>query len=195
MKKIILASGSPRRKELLENLGIKFEILPDNTPEPVLENISPQDAVMTLAKFKGDNVVSVIGKSEDCIIISADTVVAVDDRILGKPRTKEDAFEMLSSLSGRCHSVYTGVYLRENPGGKSVNFYEKTEVFFKNLDIKEIKDYINTGEPMDKAGAYGIQTLGAAFVEKICGDYFNVVGLPLCSLAKALKEKFDITFF
>ena len=195
MKKIILASGSPRRKELLENLGLKFEVIPDNTPEPVLDNLSPKDTVMTLAKFKGDNVAKILDKNDEAIIISADTVVAVDGKILGKPKTKEDAFEMLNTLSGRWHSVYTGVYLRKNTDEKSVNFYEKTEVFFKSLDIKEIKDYINTGEPMDKAGAYGIQTLGAVFVEKICGDYFNVVGLPLCSLAKALKEKFDISFF
>lgn len=195
MKKIILASGSPRRKELLENLGLKFEVISDNTPEPVLDNLSPKDTVMTLAKFKGDNVAKILDKNDEAIIISADTVVAVDGKILGKPKTKEDAFEMLNTLSGRWHSVYTGVYLRKNTDEKSVNFYEKTEVFFKSLDIKEIKDYINTGEPMDKAGAYGIQTLGAVFVEKICGDYFNVVGLPLCSLAKALKEKFDISFF
>lgn len=195
MKKIILASGSPRRKELLENLGLKFEVIPDNTPEPVLDNLSPKDTVMTLAKFKGDNVAKILDKNDEAIIISADTVVAVDGKLLGKPKTKEDAFEMLNTLSGRWHSVYTGVYLRKNTDEKSVNFYEKTEVFFKSLDIKEIKDYINTGEPMDKAGAYGIQTLGAVFVEKICGDYFNVVGLPLCSLAKALKEKFDISFF
>lgn len=195
MKKIILASGSPRRKELLENLGLKFEVIPDGTPEPVLDNLTPKDTVMTLAKFKGDNVAKILDKNDEAIIISADTVVAVDGKILGKPKTKEDAFEMLNTLSGRCHSVYTGVYLRKNTDEKSVNFYEKTEVFFKSLDIKEIKDYINTGEPMDKAGAYGIQTLGAVFVEKICGDYFNVVGLPLCSLAKALKEKFDISFF
>jgi len=100
---------------------------------------------------------------------------------------------MLSRLSGKSHNVYTGVYLIENLSGKSANFYEKTEVFFKNLDIETIKDYINTGEPMDKAGAYGIQNLGSLFVERINGDYFNVVGLPVCRLAKMLEElKFSV---
>ena len=194
MKKIILASNSPRRRELLETLGLKFEIVPDNTPEPMDGALSPQDTVMFLAKFKGDNIAEKL-KDDDVIIISADTVVAIEDRILGKPKTHEEAFEMLSMLSGKAHSVYTGVYIREKASGKSANFYEKTEVYFKNLDINEIKDYINSGEPMDKAGAYGIQNFGSLFVEKISGDYFNVVGLPLCHLGKELTENFGIKFF
>lgn len=193
MKKIVLASNSPRRKELLEMLGVGFEVIPDNTPEPELSGLSPADTVIQLAKFKGKNVASKLKSDEEVIIISADTVVATENRILGKPKTKEDALEILKSLSGSKHSVYTGVYIIEKSSKKSANFYEKTEVYFKNLDISEIKDYINTGEPMDKAGAYGIQSLGALFVEKIYGDYFNVVGLPLCTLAKTLKE-FGIDF-
>ena len=195
MEKIILASNSPRRRELLESIGLKFDILPDNTPEETDDFLSPEETVMQLAKFKGDNVCKKLTDNEPHIIISADTVVAIDDKILGKPKTKEEAEEMLKLLSSRQHFVYTGVYIRENNSEKSVIFYEKTVVHFKNLDIKEICDYINTGEPMDKAGAYGIQSLGALFVEKIDGDYFNVVGLPICALAKSLKESFGIEFF
>lgn len=193
MKRIILASNSPRRRELLENVGLKFDIIPDNTPEPMDGTLTPWDTVMSLAKFKGDNVAAKV--SGDVLIISADTVVAIDNIILGKPQNAEDAFKMLSKLSGKTHSVYTGVYIRENLGEKSANFYEKTEVCFKNLDINEIKDYINTGEPMDKAGSYGIQEFGSLFVERINGDYFNVVGLPVCRLGKELKENFGIEFF
>ena len=195
MKRIILASNSPRRKELLGNIGLKFDILPDKNPEPSKEGLNPQETVMFLAKFKGENVRKVLKADEDATIISADTVVAVEDKILGKPKTEDEAFMMLSLLSGKKHSVYTGVYVVENKTLKSVNFYEKTEVYFKNLDINEIKDYINTKEPMDKAGAYGIQNMGSLLIEKICGDYFNVVGLPVCSLGKVLKEEFGIKFF
>ncbi len=195
MKKIILASNSPRRKELLASIGLKFEVIPDNTPEEACESLTPEETVIYLAKFKGDNVCEKLEDNEPCLVISADTVVAVDNKILGKPKTKDEAFEMLKLLSGRHHFVYTGVYIRENNSKKSVIFYEKTKVQFKSLDIKEIYDYINTGEPMDKAGAYGIQSLGSLFVEKIDGDYFNVVGLPVCALAKSLKKEFGIEFF
>ncbi len=195
MTRIILASNSPRRKQLLENIGLKFEIIPDNTPEPMNDSLEPYEIVKKLAKFKGENVLKQLNSSDAAVIIAADTVVAVNDRILGKPRTKDEAFEMLTLLSGKSHSVYTGVYIIENLSKKSANFYEKTEVYFKSLDINEIKDYINIGEPMDKAGSYGIQNLGSLFVEKIQGDYFNVVGLPVCHLGKVLKQDFGIKFF
>ncbi len=195
MKELILASNSPRRKELLGMLGLRFSVIPDNTPECIDQNLSPAELVMSLAKFKGDNVRKTLSQSRDALIIAADTVVATNDTVLGKPKSKEDAEKMLMALSGKSHTVYTGVYLIENLTGKSSNFYEKTEVFFKNLDINEIKDYINTGEPMDKAGSYGIQNFGSLFVEKINGDYFNVVGLPVCSLGKSLSSDFGIKFF
>ena len=195
MKKIILASNSPRRRELLSALGLEFEVIPDNTPECIGEDMTPCEVVMELARFKGNNVLKKLDYAEDAVIIAADTVVSVDNRILGKPHSKEEAEEMLKLLSGRSHFVYTGVYVIENNGGKSANFYEKTEVCFKSLDINEIKDYINTGEPMDKAGAYGIQNFGSLFVEGLNGDYFNVVGLPVCKLGKVLREDFDINFF
>ncbi len=195
MKELILASNSPRRKELLGMLGLDFYVIPDNTPECIDQSLLPAELVMALAKFKGDNVRKTLSQNRDALIIAADTVVATEDTILGKPKSKEDAEKMLTALSGKSHMVYTGVYLIENLTGKSSNFYEKTEVFFKNLDINEIKDYINTGEPMDKAGSYGIQNFGSLFVEKINGDYFNVVGLPVCSLGKSLSKDFGIKFF
>ncbi len=193
MKRIVLASNSPRRREILGLTGINFEVIPDTVPEPKMSGLSHEETVMLLSKFKGDNVSKVL--EGDAVIISADTVVSVDDEILGKPKSSEDAFNMLSLLSGREHSVYTGVYIVEKNTGKSVNFYEKTQVSFKNLDISEIKAYIDSGEFCDKAGAYGIQGKAALFVEKIEGDYLNVVGLPLCHLVKVLMKEFDIKIF
>lgn len=190
MRKIILASGSPRRRELLTDLGIKFEITVDNSSEVTPKNASPDEAVMTLAKNKLQNVAK--NAPGDSLIIAADTVVAHDGRILGKPKDEAQAFEMLSALSGRRHSVYTGVAVGDNKTGKTVCEFEKTDVYFRELEEDEIKRYIATGEPMDKAGAYGIQNLGALFVEKINGDYFNVVGLPLCRLGRILKDEFEL---
>lgn len=195
MKKIILASGSPRRRELLEKVGLKFEVMPDNTPEQADMSQLPNDVVAELAKFKGENIRKNLTADTDALIISADTVVAINGAILGKPHSESDAFEMLSMLSGNAHNVYTGVYICDVQSGKYKNFYEKTEVFFKTLDTEEIKAYIRTGEPMDKAGAYGIQEYGAAFVKGICGDYFNVVGLPICRLCDVLKKEFETDIF
>jgi len=191
-KKIVLASNSPRRRELLEMIGINFEVIPDNTPEPINRDMIPKDVVCQLAEFKGKNVSKKIGKSENAIIIAADTVVVIDNEIMGKPKNDNDALKMLLKLSGNVHCVYTGVYVLDTETDNFVSFCEKTEVFFKKLDIDEIKDYIITGEPMDKAGAYGIQNLGSLFVEKINGDYFNVVGLPISKLGEVLKKNFDI---
>ena len=141
-KKIILASNSPRRRELLETIGLKFRVIADNTPEKVEEGLTPEEVVCSLAKFKGENVISALNKPEDSVVISADTVVVMDGKILGKPKDKADAERMLKSLSGRSHFVYTGVYVKDISTKKSVVFCEKTEVFFKKLDIFEIKDYI-----------------------------------------------------
>lgn len=194
-KNIILASNSPRRRELLAMLGLDFKIIADNTPEPMNGSLQPDETVCSLARFKGENVISALNSSEAAVVIAADTVVAIDGKILGKPKDREDAEKMLSLLSGNMHCVYTGVFVRETHTEKTVIFCEKTEVFFKKLDIGEIKDYINTGEPMDKAGAYGIQNLGSLFVERINGDYFNVVGLPLSKLGETLKNDFGIKLF
>lgn len=176
-------------------LNLKFQVIADNTPEPVDKELSPDTLVCGLARFKGKNVIKNLRDTVDAVVIAADTVVAVDDKVLGKPKDAEDAERMLVELSGRSHFVYTGVYVEDICTKKSVSFCEKTEVFFKKLDISEIRDYINTGEPMDKAGAYGIQNLGSLFVEKIYGDYFNVVGLPVSKLCQVLKKDFGIKVF
>lgn len=190
MKNVILASQSPRRRELMKLLGIDFKVMVDNTPEHIDTNLPPDKVVCALAGFKGENVAKTLGDDADAVIIAADTVVAADGKILGKPADADEAEKMLSFLSSRVHEVYTGVYIKDIVTGESVNFHEKTEVFFRRLDMEEIKRYIKTGEPMDKAGAYGIQGLGALFVERINGDYFNVVGLPVCKLAESLKKDF-----
>lgn len=195
MKDIILASQSPRRQELLNKLGIDFEVMVDDTPEYIDKKQLPYEVVCALAEFKGENVAARLGPDKNAIIIAADTVVSVDDKILGKPTGEGDAEKMLLLLNGRAHEVYTGVYIKDVECNKKVVFYEKTEVFFRKLDIKEIKAYIKTKEPMDKAGAYGIQGVGAVFVEKITGDYFNVVGLPVCRLAESLKNDFGFDFW
>ena len=189
MKKIILASNSPRRKEILENLNIKFDILsPDADESSVDKTLPPELYVENLASLKAFAAAkkTVLQK----IIIGADTVVALDDKILLKPKDDDDAFNMLKSLSGRAHSVYTGICVVNSHTAKSCIAYEKTDVYFRNLDDDEILRYIQTGESADKAGAYGIQGLGSLFIEKIDGDYFNVVGLPVCKLAKILKDEF-----
>ncbi len=194
-KRIILASNSPRRRELLSMLGLEFDVIADNTPENIDRNLKPDEVVNELARFKGENVIGKLPENTDGIIIAADTVVVIDGKITGKPKDEKDAERMLLELSSNVHYVYTGVYVKDICTKKAVTFCEKTEVFFKDLDIMEIKDYINTGESMDKAGAYGIQNIGSLFVEKIKGDYFNVVGLPLCHLGKVLTTEFNIKIF
>ncbi len=191
-KRIILASNSPRRRELLQMIGLKFDIIADNTPEPINQDMTPDAVVCQLAEFKGKNISKKLDGAKNSLIIAADTIVAIEDEILGKPKDANDALNMLLKLSGNMHCVYTGVYVLDTDTNNFAVFCEKTEVFFKKLDIDEIKDYIITGEPMDKAGAYGIQNLGSLFVERINGDYFNVVGLPISRLAEVLKNKFDI---
>ena len=189
MKKIILASNSPRRNEILENLNIKFDVLsPDADESSVDKTLPPELYVENLASLKAFAAAkkTVLQK----IIIGADTIVALDDKILLKPKDDDDAFNMLKSLSGRVHSVYTGICVVNSHTAKSCIAYEKTDVYFRKLDDDEILRYIQTGESADKAGAYGIQGLGSLFIEKIDGDYFNVVGLPVCKLAKILKDEF-----
>ncbi len=180
--KIILASGSPRRKEILHSAGYEFEVRTSSADETLPKNISPEEAVMYLAQIKGDAIKS----EDDEIVISADTVVVLDGEILGKPKDISDAHRMLTALSGRTHSVLTGVCIRNKE--KKTVFYENTEVEFWNLTQEEISDYIKTGEPFDKAGGYGIQGKGAMLVKKINGDYLNVVGLPMSRLKRELEN-------
>lgn len=190
-RKIVLASQSPRRRELLAGLISDFEIITDNSEEVVEPELLPEEVVKKLAMQKAQNVSE---KADDnAIIIAADTVVFIDGVILGKPADKEEAAVMLRKLSGREHHVCTGIAVIDNKTGKAVSDIQRTAVSFKPLSDGEIDRYIATGEPMDKAGAYGIQELGALFVEGIKGDYFNVVGLPVCKLAQILKREFNYT--
>ena len=180
--KLVLASASPRRQELIQLLGLRAEIHPSGIAEDVTE-ADPSLLVQKLAFRKAEDVAKQYPK--DYLVVGADTVVFFEDRILGKPKSEEDAYRMLSALSGRTHQVYTGVSLHFQ--GKKMGFYEKTEVQFARLTEREIWDYIESKEPMDKAGAYGIQGRFAPFVKGIAGDYYNVMGLPLARLYQALK--------
>ena len=192
MNKFVLASASPRRRELLENIGLEFDIVVSSADESVIDrSIPPELLVKELAVLKATETAKhIAGKKH---IISADTIVVFEDRVLEKPKDEEDAKRMLMALSGKKHDVYTGVCVFRTEDNMLVAKCEKTSVEFKELSEETIINYIKTGEPMDKAGAYGIQGLGALLVKGIEGDYFNVVGLPLGLLSDILKEEFLIT--
>ena len=182
---IILASASPRRRELLEHFNIPgLAVVPARGEAPVPEGAAPADAVMAISRGKALDVAEQCAPGD--VIIAADTVVALDGDILGKPRDAAEAAEMLRRLSGRAHEVYTGVTVLG--GGRELCCAERTAVRFRALAEEEIAAYVATGEPLDKAGAYGAQGLGALFVEGITGDFFNVMGLPLCRLGRMLNE-------
>lgn len=184
MMEIILASASPRRKELLEQIGVIFEVIPSGYEE--LEKFStPQETVMEYAHSKALEISKKVG--EDSIIIGADTIVVMDE-IMGKPIDKDDAERMLKKLSGNMHRVITGLSVIDNKMGKTITTYEETKVYFKTLSKREIDCYLRSGEPMGKAGAYGIQGKAAVFVERLEGCYFNVVGLPIYRLSEIFKE-------
>ena len=183
--RIILASQSPRRRELLERMGItKFDIIPAQGEEVAAPGLTPQALVEELSRQKCAEVAACVGPED--LVIAADTVVAIDGQVLGKPRSREHAMEMLSELSGREHHVYTGFTVTR--GGQTVTGHEDTAVCFRPLTAGEIAAYVDTGEPMDKAGSYGIQGRGCVLVEGIRGDYYNVVGLPVCRLAQVLAQ-------
>ncbi|MCL2056910.1 MAG: Maf family protein [Oscillospiraceae bacterium] len=180
---MILASASPRRRELLCVITDEFTVEPPDVSEEFPAGMRLDEAVMLLALRKAAFVAE---KHPGELVIGADTVVVLDGAVLGKPADEDDAFRMLSALSGKTHTVYTGAALVRD-AAESV-FCVSTRVTFRELASDEIREYISTGEPMDKAGAYGIQKKGALFVREIHGDYFNVVGLPLCSLYSKLNE-------
>lgn len=180
MKHIILASASPRRKEILELADLKFDIMPSDAQE-ITTKTAPNEVVMELASIKAKDIYK---KSEkQSMIVGADTVVAYQGQILGKPTDEADAKRMLTMLSGQTHEVYTGVCIIED--GKTKTFYEETKVTFYEISDEQIDHYIKTGEPMDKAGSYGIQGKAAVFIKGIEGDYYNVVGFPI---ARFLQE-------
>lgn len=191
MSKFVLASASPRRKELLENIGVEFDIIVSSADESGADrNMAPDMLVKELAMLKA--AASAKYAKGDCYIIGADTVVVYEGEVMGKPKNPKDAEEMLGKLSGNKHYVYTGVCVFNTKDCSAVCRAEKTVVKFKELSPQTIKNYINTGEPMDKAGAYGIQGKGALLIEGIEGDYFNVVGLPLGLLSDMLKKEYNI---
>lgn len=181
--RIILASASPRRKELLEMMGMSFEIIPASD-EKTPEGLSPGETVSFTAMEKAKSVYEKV--KDDSLIIAADTMVYCDGKALGKPKSEKEAFSMLKMLSGREHFVYSGVAIVQ--GEKKLSGFEKTAVRFCPMTDDEIRRYIETKEPMDKAGAYGAQGKGAVFIEGIDGDFFNVMGLPLHRLSKMLEE-------
>lgn len=183
MQRLILASSSPRRKELLENLHLKFDISSSNVDESFHHDLPPNKVVMELAFRKASYVSQ---REPDAFVIGSDTVVVHDGNILGKPNHADEAFTMLSALSGKTHSVFTGVCIMAP--NQDIQFYEKTDVTFWELSNEEIKAYIESGEPFDKAGGYGIQGLGSYLVRKIHGDYFSVVGLPIARTVRELKN-------
>lgn len=189
---IILASASPRRKEILQNTKLKFEIQKSDIEEVILENESPESMVVRLAYEKAYDVAQ---KNKDKLVIGADTIVALDNEVLGKPKDKEEAYQRIKKLSNKTHKVITGISLINISHGMVVNDYVVSLVTFKDLSEDSIKDYINTNESLDKAGAYGIQGYGALLVDNIQGDYFNIVGLPISKLSDLLKDHFDINLF
>ena len=188
-KKIILASKSPRRREILENMGVDFIIDVADADESVDGSLSPVEAVCEISRRKARAVVP-RHEGEDFIVISADTVVVINGKIIGKPKDEEDAFNILKSLSGKTHEVYTGFTVTDGKDEKTD--FEVTQVHFKELDDDAVTRYIATGECMDKAGAYGIQQKGNLFVEYIHGDYYNVVGFPISKICVTVKELFGI---
>lgn len=189
---IILASASPRRKEILQNTKLKFEIQKSEIEEAVFEEESPESMVVRLAYEKAFDVAQ---KNREKLVIGADTIVVLGDEVLGKPKDEEEAFDMIQKLSNKTHRVITGISLINLKKGIVVNDYQVSYVTFKDLSEDSIKDYINTNESLDKAGGYGIQGYGALLVEGIQGDYFNIVGLPISKLSDLLKDHFDINLF
>ncbi|MGI6706382.1 MAG: Maf family protein [Clostridia bacterium] len=186
MRKITLASGSPRRKELLLQMGLSFDVVPSSVEETIPDGFSFAETVKILAKQKAESVVAISNK--DSIVIGADTIVVFEEEILGKPRDQNHAFQMLKALQSREHLVFTGLCLIDNSSHRILLDHEKTIVKMATIDDDEIARYIATGEPMDKAGAYGIQGRGGMFIEEIRGCYYNVVGLPLAKLRFMLKQ-------
>ena len=191
MKKIILASGSPRRKEILETVGASFEVKTSDIEEVVREGESPETVVAALAFEKGFDISK--DAEEGTLVISADTIV-FKDVILGKPKDEADAFSMLQSLKNDQHSVYTGICVIEAGTTNKIVKVVETKVFTKNYSDEKIKRYIESGEVWGKAGAYAIQGLGSTLIDHIEGDYLNVVGLPVSQLESILQEYYGIEF-
>jgi len=185
MKRIVLASASPRRKQLLEQLGLRFEVESSDYDEEMTSGSEPHEMARELSLGKARTAAR---KHQNALIIAADTLVVLGDRILGKPHTNSEAREMLRALNGQVHSVITGFTILDAETGKVLSRSVETRVHMRKLTMREIDGYVRTKEPLDKAGGYAIQGRGAVLVERIEGDYSNVVGLPLSALAESLRE-------
>ena len=184
-KKIILASASPRRKEILEKTGLKFMV----DASDYEEDLSLRMPARRLARYLScEKAKAIANRYKNAIIIAADTIICLDDKVFGKPRNESDAKRMLNILNGKSHYVITGFTIIDTGEGQSVSRSVVTKVYFKRITRKWIEEYVGTGEPLDKAGAYAIQGVGAAIVKKIEGDYNNVVGLPIDALMKAIRK-------
>ena len=184
MKKLILASSSPRREKILNMVKLNFDVIPSNIDETYEQNLSPQQIVENLSKKKATTVSKKFPKS---YVIGADTVVSIENQILNKPQNQEEAYKMLRILSNKKHMVITGVCLITEKNNILFNFVEKSDVYFYKLDEKSILDYIKSNSPYDKSGAYGIQDFSACFVKKIYGCYYNIVGFPISKFLNILK--------
>lgn len=189
---IILASGSPRRREILANTNAKFDVLTSDVDERIFKFEEPTQLVLRLAFEKCMDIAT---NNPESLVIGADTIVVLDNEILGKPKNEDEAFDMLSKLSNREHQVITGMSIVNIENNKKIVDYTISNVKFKNLTDQDIRDYISTGECLDKAGSYGIQGYGALLVKEIQGDYFNIVGLPISKLSDILKVNFNINLF
>ena len=183
--KIVLASASPRRRELLEKIGLEFEVDPGNHAEQLQPTSDPHVLAREISLKKAS---VVAGKHTDALIIAADTFIVFGDTILGKPENKTESRKMLTTLNGKTHVVITGYSILDTKSGKTVSGSAETIVHMKELSPREIDAYVKSQEPIGKAGAYAIQGIGAVIIDRIEGDYFNVVGLPLASLTESLKE-------
>lgn len=184
--RLILASSSPSRKLLFEQVKVDFEVLVSGVDESVPDNFTPEETVKTLAQRKAKAVWQTLDETENVIVVAADSVVSIDDKILGKPKDKKHAFEMLKSLSGRTHRIFSGVCILTKDAQEV--FANMTEVTFYKLTDEEISDYVETGEPMGKAGSYGIESKGVLLIKSICGDYSNIVGIPIAETLRKINK-------
>lgn len=183
--KIVLASESPRRKEILSNIGLSFESIPSKLDETKYEYLKPTEMVRKLAEDKAVTVSRII--SDSTIVIGSDTVVVYKDKVLGKPKDNKDAYKLLKTLSGSKHRVYTGIALIDTSTGKKYLEHAYTNVYMRDLSDNEIKFYINSGEPLDKAGGYGIQGIGSILINYIEGDFYTVMGFPILKFYEGLR--------
>lgn len=185
MKELILASTSPRRKEILSLLGIPFTVIPSNYEEDMTLPLSPEKLVQHLALGKAQAVADPLS---DAIVIGSDTFVSCNGKILGKPHTPEKAKAMLRMLSGKKHTLYTGLAIIDTEAKKTITDFTTTDIYFADMTDEDINDYVATKEPLDRAGAYALQEKGALYITRLDGDYFSAIGLPLRLVAKYLKE-------